>query len=62
VRDNEDRRYLTIHLAETGTTPITKVFADVESEIVGEMKSLTEDEQILLGSLCKKPGLKGVMN
>jgi len=61
-RDYEGRRYATIHHTETGTTLITKVFADVESEIVGEMKSLTEDEQILLGSLCKKPGLKGVMN
>ena len=62
VRDNEDRRYLTIHLTETGTTVINKVFADVEAKIVGEMKSLTEDEQVLLGSLCKKLGLKGVMN
>ena len=62
VRDNEDRRYLTIHLTEAGTTVINKVFADVEAKIVGEMKSLTEDEQVLLGSLCKKLGLKGVMN
>lgn len=62
VRDNEDRRYLTIHLTDAGKTLITRVFADVEAEIVGEMKSLTEDEQVLLGSLCKKLGLKGVMN
>ncbi len=61
-RDNEDRRYLTVHLTEAGTVLIAKVFADVEAEIVGEMKSLTEDEQVLLGSLCKKLGLKGVMN
>ena len=62
VRDNEDRRYLTVHLTEAGTVLIAKVFADVEAEVVGEMKSLTEDEQVLLGSLCKKLGLKGVMN
>lgn len=61
-RDNEDRRYLTIHLTEAGTTLITKVFADVEASIVREMESLTEDEQVLLGSLCKKLGLKGVMS
>jgi MarR family 2-MHQ and catechol resistance regulon transcriptional repressor len=62
VRDNEDRRYLTIHLTEAGTMLITKVFADVEAEIVGEMTLLTENEQVLLGSLCKKLGLKGRMN
>jgi MarR family 2-MHQ and catechol resistance regulon transcriptional repressor len=62
VRDNEDRRYLTIHLTEAGTMLITKVFADVEAEIVGEMTLLTENEQVLLGSLCKKLGLKGGMN
>lgn len=61
-RDNEDRRYLTVHLTEAGTALITRVFADVETEIVGEMKSLTEGEQVLLGSLCKKLGMKGVMN
>ena len=61
VRDNEDRRYLTVHLTEAGTVLIAKVFADVEAEVVGEMKSLTEDEQVLLGSLCKKLGLKGGM-
>lgn len=61
-RDNEDRRYLTIHLTAAGTALIARVFADVEAEIVREMKSLTENEQVLLGSLCKKLGLKGVMN
>jgi len=58
-RDNEDRRYLTVHLTDTGTTLITKVFADVEASIVIEMASLNENEQELLGNLCKKLGLKG---
>ncbi|BEH09488.1 MULTISPECIES: MarR family winged helix-turn-helix transcriptional regulator [Geobacter] len=58
-RDTEDRRYLTIHLTETGTALITKVFADVETSIVAEMASLTENEQEVLGNLCKKLGLKG---
>jgi MarR family 2-MHQ and catechol resistance regulon transcriptional repressor len=61
-RDNDDRRYLTVHLTEAGTVLIARVFADVEAEIVGEMQSLAEDEQVLLGSLCKKLGVKGVMN
>jgi MarR family 2-MHQ and catechol resistance regulon transcriptional repressor len=58
-RDNEDRRYLTIYLTASGIALITKVFADVEAEIVTEMASLSEDEQELLGTLCKKLGMKG---
>ena len=59
VRDSGDRRYLTVHLTETGTALIVKVFADVEAAIVAEFSSLTEEEQEILGSLCKKLGLKG---
>lgn len=58
-RDTEDRRYLTIHLTETGAALIADVFAAVEKSIVSEMASLTESEQELLGNLCKKLGLKG---
>lgn len=58
-RDSEDRRYLTIHLTEAGIALISKVFAEVEAEIVTEMASLTGNEQELLGCLCKKLGLKG---
>ena len=59
VRDSEDRRYLTVHLTETGSELIAKVFADVEAAIVAEFAALTEEEEIILGSLCKKLGLKG---
>ena len=59
VRDSEDRRYLTVHLTETGTELIAKVFTDVEAAIVAEFAALTEEEQNILGSLCKKLGLKG---
>lgn len=59
VRDSEDRRYLTVYLTETGTVLIAKVFADVEAAIVAEMALLDDNEQELLGSLCKKLGLKG---
>lgn len=59
VRDENDRRYFTIKLTESGTSLIANVFADVEAAIVMEMASLEENEQELLGQLCKKLGLKG---
>jgi MarR family 2-MHQ and catechol resistance regulon transcriptional repressor len=59
VRDNNDRRYVTIHLTEAGMALITRVFSDVEAAIVSEMATLAENEQELLGDLCKKLGLKG---
>lgn len=59
-RDMEDRRFLTINLTESGTELIARVFADVEAAIISEMSLLTENEQEVLGSLCKKLGLKGV--
>jgi len=58
-RDNDDRRYLTIHLTEEGAALIAKVFPEVETAIVAEMATLTDEEQQLLGSLCKKLGMKG---
>lgn len=61
-RDMEDRRYLTVHLTEKGTTLINKVFADVEASIVAEMSALSAEEQEQLGSLCKKLGVKGGAN
>lgn len=59
-RDNDDRRYFTIHLTESGTELIARVFTDVESAIVTEMAILSENEQEQLGCLCKKLGMKGV--
>ena len=58
-RDNADRRYLTVHLTDAGTTLIAKTFTDVEAAIVTEMAVLSPREQELLGALCKKLGLKG---
>jgi MarR family 2-MHQ and catechol resistance regulon transcriptional repressor len=57
-RNSRDRRYLTVYLTDAGTTLIAKVFAGVESCIVTEMAALSEDEQDLLGNLCKKLGLR----
>lgn len=58
-RDSEDRRFLTIHLTETGNELIAKTFAAVEAAIVAEMEFLTESEQEVLGILCKKLGTQG---
>lgn len=60
VKDENDRRYFTINLTESGTDLISKVFEDVEAAIVTEMATLSENEQELLGQLCKKLGMKGV--
>ncbi len=57
-RSNEDRRYLTISLTGQGETIIGAVFTDVEAAIITEMHVLTEDEQEILGRLCKKLGLQ----
>jgi MarR family transcriptional regulator, 2-MHQ and catechol-resistance regulon repressor len=57
-RTSEDRRYLTIQLTDQGLELIREVFARVEAAIVAEMKVLTNDEQEVLGLLCKKLGLR----
>jgi MarR family 2-MHQ and catechol resistance regulon transcriptional repressor len=59
-RISEDRRYLTVSLTGKGETLISTVFADVKGAIVAEMNVLTEDEQEILGRLCKKLGLREV--
>jgi MarR family 2-MHQ and catechol resistance regulon transcriptional repressor len=59
VKDENDRRYFTINLTESGTELIARVFADVEAAIVTEMAALDDEEQVLLGQLCKKLGKKG---
>ncbi len=58
-RDNQDRRYLTVHLTEKGTQLITVAFAAVQTAIVANMSVLTQHEQHVLGSLCKRLGLQG---
>ena len=58
-RDNDDRRYFTVHLTESGSELIAMAFADVESAIVAEMAILSGKEQEQLGSLCKRLGMKG---
>jgi len=57
-RDNEDRRYLTVHLTAAGSALISTVFAVVKTAIVSEMGALSGAEQEQLGMLCKTIGLK----
>ena len=57
-RNTDDRRYFTVHLTQAGSELIARVFVDVESAIVAEFAILSEGEQELLGSLCKKLGRK----
>ena len=57
-RSSDDRRYLNIRLTGKGEALIGTTFTDVEAAIMAEMGALTEDEQVLLGRLCKKLGLR----
>jgi len=57
-RSLEDRRYITIHLAEAGRQLIAEVFPRVQAAIVGELRILEETEQDELGRLCRILGTK----
>ena len=57
-RDTQDRRYFTVSLTDTGAELIARVFKLVEAAIVTEMAALSDDEQQVLGTLCKKLGLR----
>jgi len=57
-RSLEDRRYYSVLLTDTGRKLIEATFAEVEAAIVADMSVLTEEEQEMLGRLCKKLGLK----
>jgi len=58
-RDTDDRRFYTVHLTEAGSRLIAETFRAVEAAIVANMSVLSADEQEMLGTLCKKLGLKG---
>ena len=58
-RNPADRRFLIIHLTERGKKLISKIFPSHAAEITREFDVLTASEQLTLGRLCKKLGLKG---
>jgi MarR family transcriptional regulator, 2-MHQ and catechol-resistance regulon repressor len=56
-RGDRDRRFVTIHLTETGRALIERVMPRHVADITALMSALTPDEQKTLGELCKKLGL-----
>lgn len=56
-RNPEDRRYITVHLTDTGQSLIQEIFPLHAQAIMDEMSALTYDEQQQLGALCKKLGM-----
>ena len=60
-RDQEDRRFITVSLTESGRAYIADLFPKVAASITRELGSLSAAEQFTLGWLCKKAGT-GVAN
>ncbi len=58
ARDHDDRRFITIHLTESGQLLIEKVFPSIMVAIVKEMSILKEGEQDELAKLCRLIGLQ----
>lgn len=56
VRDESDRRFITVHLTEKGRSLIENIFPEHAAHIERTLSVLTEDEQEELGRLCKKLG------
>lgn len=56
-RDEDDRRYITVHLTEKGRKLISDIFPEHVDEIVEMMSALTASEIDELGRLCKKLGV-----
>ena len=58
ARDHDDRRFITIHLTESGQLLIEKVFPSIMVAIVKEMSILKEGEQDELAKLFRLIGLQ----
>ncbi len=54
----DDRRFIAIHLTESGHELIEQVFPSVMAAIVNEMSILKESEQDELAKLCRFIGLQ----
>jgi MarR family 2-MHQ and catechol resistance regulon transcriptional repressor len=55
-RSADDRRFVSIHLTETGSELITRVFPAHAQAITEEMAALGPEEQRALGRLCRQLG------
>ncbi|MCZ8154702.1 MAG: MarR family transcriptional regulator [Leptospira sp.] len=60
VRDNNDRRFITIYLTSDGKNLIEKIFPDHVKRITNEFSILTAEEQDMLGRICKKLGKREI--
>jgi len=57
-RSQKDRRYIFVHLTEAGEALVQALYPGHVAAIVEEMSCLTAAEQVELGRLCRKLGLK----
>ena len=57
-RDHDDRRFIAIHLTQSGHLLIEHVFPSIMAAIVKEMSILNEGEQDELAKLCRLIGLQ----
>ena len=57
TRQNNDRRFGTISLTDTGRELIERIIPAHVAEITAILSALTPEEQQTLGDLCKKLGL-----
>jgi MarR family 2-MHQ and catechol resistance regulon transcriptional repressor len=58
-RDAADRRFCTVHLTEEGEALIAGLFPRHAAAIREELSVLSAEEQVELGRLCRKLGLRG---
>jgi len=56
-RGTEDRRFIQVHLTDTGANLIARLFPDHVARIVTALNPLSPEEQVQLAQLCKKLGL-----
>lgn len=56
-RDENDRRYITVHLTEAGRALIADLFPRHVQGVVREVGALTQEEQVELAALCRRLGL-----
>lgn len=55
----DDRRSIVVHLTDAGWSTISRLMPEHAAGIVRAMAALSAEEQIELGRLCKKLGLRG---
>ena len=57
-RDPADNRYMQVTITPAGEALLGGMFSDHVAGIVAEMSALTSAEQVELGRLCRKLGLR----